>query len=87
VLHQSVILDPGAKIVQNDHLKTMRIFLLYFDVFQSKVFFFEVFQNMKTKQTLEAEAVATNDIRAVDVGKNLSKMTSVSGQMMVFDDV
>jgi len=40
-----------------------------------------LFQNMKTKQTLEAEAVATKDIRAVDVGKNFSKMTNVSGQM------
>mmetsp|Transcript_2766 Transcript_2766/g.9701 ORF Transcript_2766/g.9701 Transcript_2766/m.9701 type:complete len:208 (+) Transcript_2766:957-1580(+) len=36
---------------------------------------------MKTKQTLEAEAVSTKDIRAVDVGKNFSKMTNVSGQL------
>ena len=40
-----------------------------------------LFQNMKTKQTLEAEAVSTKDIRAVDVGKNFSKMTNVSGQL------
>ena len=39
-----------------------------------------LFQNMKTKQTLEAEAVSTKDIRAVDVGKNFSKMTNASGQ-------
>ena len=39
------------------------------------------FQNMKTKQTLEAEAVSTKDIRAVDVGKNFSKMTNASGQL------
>ena len=36
---------------------------------------------MKTKQTLEAEAVSTKDIRAVDVGKNFSKMTNASGQL------
>ena len=36
---------------------------------------------MKTKQTLEAEAVPTKDIRAVDVGKNGSKMTNASGQL------
>ena len=40
-----------------------------------------LFQNMKTKQTLEAEAVSTKDIRAVDVGKNFSKMTNASGQL------
>jgi hypothetical protein len=36
---------------------------------------------MKTKRTLEAEAVATKDIRAVDVAKNFSKMTNTSGQL------
>jgi hypothetical protein len=36
---------------------------------------------MRTKQTLEAEAVSTKDIRAVDVGKNFSKMTNASGQL------
>ena len=40
-----------------------------------------LFQNMKTKQTLEAEAVSTKDIRAVDVGKNFSKMMNASGQL------
>ena len=42
---------------------------------------YRLFQNMKTRKTLEAEAFSTKDIRAVDVGKNFSKMTNVSGQL------
>jgi hypothetical protein len=40
-----------------------------------------LFQNTKTKQTLEAEAVSTKEIRDEDVAKNFPKITNVSGQM------
>ena len=38
--------------------------------------------NMKTKCRLQSEAVSTKDIRAVDVAKNLAKMTNATGQLV-----
>ena len=37
---------------------------------------------MKTKCRLEAEAVSTKDVRAIDVSKTFSKMSNTTGQMV-----
>ena len=41
-----------------------------------------IMANMKTKCRLEAEAVSTKDVRAVDVSKTFSKMSNTTGQMV-----
>ena len=38
--------------------------------------------NMKTEQTLKAEAVSTKDIRAVDIAKSFANMTNATGQVV-----
>ena len=39
---------------------------------------YRLFQNMKTKQTLEAEAVSTKDVLAVIVGKGIFRQVLFS---------
>ena len=41
-----------------------------------------IMANMKTKCRLEAEAVSTKDVRAIDVSKTFSKMSNTTGQLV-----